>query len=86
MSPSPTPDALGQAVRELRELRGLTQTQLADGMQSGRTYVSAIENGLRNPTLTVIARLAEVLGVKTSELIADAESPRSRTAGRRRTR
>ena len=39
-----------------------------------RTYVSAIERGERNPSLTNILELADALGVRVSELAARAEA------------
>lgn len=35
-----------------------------------RTYVSGIERGKRNPTVTVLERLARPLGVQAGELLA----------------
>ena len=55
---------LGQAIRARRLALGLSQEQLA--MQCGfdRTYISMLERGIRNPSLTNLLRLAE--GLKTS--------------------
>ena len=65
--------ALGRAIREHREVRGLSQEEL--GYRSGlhRTYVGGIERGERNPSFTNILRVAEALGVSASELLAVAE-------------
>ena len=61
--------AFGQALREIRKEKGISQEAL--GLESGfdRTYVSLIERGLRSPTVRVVVRLAEVLGVKASEIV-----------------
>lgn len=75
--------ALGRAIREQREVRGISQEEL--GFRSGlhRTYVGGIERGERNPSFTNILRVAEALGVSASELLAAAESrPPIRRAGR----
>lgn len=66
-------DALGVAVKTLREERGLSQEGLADRCHLHRNYVGGIERGERNPTLEVIGRLAEGLGLKPSELLRAAE-------------
>jgi transcriptional regulator with XRE-family HTH domain len=65
--------ALGRAIREHREVRGLSQEEL--GFRSGlhRTYVGGIERGERNPSFTNILRVADALGVSASELLARAE-------------
>ena len=65
--------AFGDAIRELRRRRGISQEQL--GYDSGlhRTYVGGIERGERNPSLQNILRIAEALEVSPAELMATAE-------------
>lgn len=62
---------LGINVRNLREARGLSQERF--GFESGldRTYVSAIERGVRNPTVVVVERIAVALGVSASALLEE---------------
>src|SRR5436305_5854922 len=55
--------AFGLRVRQLRERRGLTQEKLADLSGLHRTYIWGIEQGRRNPSLTIVVRIAEALGV-----------------------
>jgi len=62
------PEQLGQRVRELRLLRGWSQEELGAQCGIDRTYVSGVERGVRNPTLTVIASLAAGLKVHISDL------------------
>jgi len=59
----------GQILRSLRQKRGLSQERL--GFESGyhRTYISLLERGLKNPSLTTIFRLASALGVSPSEMV-----------------
>jgi transcriptional regulator with XRE-family HTH domain len=64
--------AFGRVLRELRHARGLSQEQLASLGDFDRTYPSLLERGLRTPTLTVIFRLADVLGITASALVAKA--------------
>lgn len=59
----------GGAVRKLREAQGWSQENLAEAANLHRTYISGIESGARNPTLTVIVRLAAALGVTPAELL-----------------
>lgn len=70
---SPAHAAYGLALRELRAERGLSQEGLADAADLDRTYISGIERGQRNPSLTNLLKLADALGVKVSELAARAE-------------
>jgi len=65
--------ALGQAIRELRAERGISQEGLADLAGLHRTYVGGIERGERNPSYRNILKLARALGVRPSELLARAE-------------
>lgn len=41
--------ALGQNVRQTREIKQLTQEKLAEFASLDPTYISGIERGLRNP-------------------------------------
>lgn len=58
-------------MRELRLLRGWSQEDLGVQCNLDRTYVSGIERGVRNPTLTVISALAAGLRVSVAELFLD---------------
>ncbi len=61
--------ALGNAVYRQRMKLGISQEDFADQVGLDRTYVSGIERGIRNPTLLVLLRLAQVLGVPVAELL-----------------
>jgi len=54
---------VGENVRRLRKKRGLTQEQLAMETGIDLTYVGGIERGRRNPSVDVLGRLANALGV-----------------------
>jgi len=57
-------------LRKLRTAKGLSQEAFADLAGIHRTYVSDLERGARNPTITVVEKLAQGLGVTASELLA----------------
>jgi transcriptional regulator with XRE-family HTH domain len=59
----------GENVRCLRAARRVTQTQVAEQCGIFRTYLSRIESGEANPSLTVIVALAEALEVLPHELL-----------------
>ena len=60
---------LGSNVRRLREAKGWSQEDYADRAGIHRTYVSDIERGRRNPTVTVVEKLAKPLGVEPGRLM-----------------
>jgi transcriptional regulator with XRE-family HTH domain len=60
---------LGANVKRLREQLGLSQEQLAFDADMHRTYISGIERGVRNPTVTVLERLAKALQTKSADLL-----------------
>ena len=57
-------------LRRLREQKGWRQERVAFEADIHRTYVSDIERCARNPTITVVEKLALPLGVTVSELLA----------------
>ena len=82
MQPDPGPErAFGDALREIRKEKGISQEQLALDSGLDRTYVSLIERGVQSPALRTVAKVAGVLGVKSSELVIRMESliPAART-------
>ena len=62
---------LGRQVRKLRAEAGFSQEALATQCNIFRTYLSRIENGSANPTITVVAALAVALRVDIRELFGD---------------
>jgi transcriptional regulator with XRE-family HTH domain len=64
--------AMGEAVASRRTALGLTQSAVARECEFHRSYVSTIEQGLRNPTLVTLACLASALDCRLSDLLRDA--------------
>jgi transcriptional regulator with XRE-family HTH domain len=60
-------EKFGKRVKEIRQLRGITQEELAFRSQLHRTYISSIELGKRNISLLNIERLALALDCKISD-------------------
>ena len=63
----------GAALRRVRLKAGLSQERL--GLEAGvqRNFISLIETGQNQPTISTIAKLARALGMKASQLVAEAE-------------
>lgn len=66
---SPIAIAFGKAVKQVRLEKGMTQLDLAVGCQLSRSYVARIEQGSKNPTLSVIWDIAVQLNTSLLELI-----------------
>ena len=58
-----TLENIGQRVRQLRELRGMTQTHLQKCSRVSRSYLSRIESGQKTPGLGILEKISEALGV-----------------------
>lgn len=64
-------ERIGQRVKEIRKKRKLTQNQLAEMSGIKRPNISRLEAGTHVPGILLIECLAESLGVRISDLIAD---------------
>jgi transcriptional regulator with XRE-family HTH domain len=62
---------LAKNVRKYRQQRKLTQEQLAFEAEIDLTYMGGIERGKRNPSLLVMARIADALGIQLPKLFSD---------------
>jgi transcriptional regulator with XRE-family HTH domain len=66
---------VGMNLRRYRNLAQISQEDLADLAGIDRTYVSGVERGIRNPTVTVLQSLAEALKIDTAALLEKPEIP-----------
>ena len=66
----------GRVLRAEREAAGISQEDLAHEAGIHRTYVSMLERGLANPSLTVLASIAEALGTTLSAMFQSVERKR----------
>lgn len=60
---------VGANLRQAREALGVSQEELADRAGIHRTYISGVERGVRNPTVTVLEKIAKAVKVKASVLL-----------------
>lgn len=65
---SPFHSRLGEAVKAIREEQGMTQAQTAELMGVPASFLSDIERGVRNVSLSTLLSLSAALKVKLSEL------------------
>ncbi len=67
-------DAFGQLLKATREEKGFSQEKLAELSGLDRTFVSMLERGLRQPSLTTLFLLCRSLSLKPSELVSRIEA------------
>lgn len=73
-------EVFARNLRRYRQERGLSQEALAHEADVDRTYISALERGLYSATITMVDKLATVLGVEAAALLQrPSKSSRSKT-------
>jgi transcriptional regulator with XRE-family HTH domain len=65
--------AFGEALREVRSEKGLTQEAAAEACELDRAYYGALERAVKSPTLKTIWKIADALEVPPSALLIRAE-------------
>ena len=60
---------LGKNLKRIRTEKGITQGDIVRTLSVSRSFVSNIENGKTNPTLSTISKIAKALGVSSDELL-----------------
>lgn len=79
--PSDSPDAavrrVGKRIAEVRREKGMTQDQMAEGLQCATKNYQRIEYG-QNITIKMLARIANLLGVTVTDLVPPPPTTRRR--------
>ncbi len=60
---------VGINVQKIRRDKGWSQEELAFECGLHRTYISGVERGIRNPTVTALAKIATALKVEAHALL-----------------
>lgn len=66
-------EAFGKVLEELRLERNLSQAELAELGDFNRTYISDLERGLKQASLSTIIRLAKAFEMQPSDLLIELE-------------
>jgi transcriptional regulator with XRE-family HTH domain len=66
---------VGENVRRIRLERGISQEALAYDADIDRSYLGSLERGEKNPTVRLLARIAEVLGCGVPDLVTSSDQP-----------
>ena len=62
-------EIVGMVIQRHREKKGLSQEVLSSFADIGRTHLSAIERGIRKPTLETFFKISEALGMNARDLM-----------------
>lgn len=65
--------AFGRLIKQRRIKLGISQEELGFRANLDRTYISGLERGVRNPSLTALVSLAGGMGISVSELLEHLE-------------
>jgi transcriptional regulator with XRE-family HTH domain len=76
---SPEHAALGDAIRQLREEKGLTIEALAEEIGSDLTQLGGVERGTRNATYEYLLRVARSLDTSVGEMTTLADQLAAKT-------
>jgi XRE family transcriptional regulator, regulator of sulfur utilization len=68
--------ALGRRIQASRRDRSLTLQQLAEAADVSVSMLSSVERGQKAPTIVVLARIADGLGVPLTDLVAQPDDDR----------
>jgi transcriptional regulator with XRE-family HTH domain len=60
---------MGARIRRFRKAKGMSQAALARGARLTRVYVTRLEAGRQDPSLSTINALAKALGVPVTALL-----------------
>lgn len=60
---------LAKNMRKIRTRKKMSQGDICRALGVDRAYISNIESGKQNPTLSTIEKIAKALGVKIDELL-----------------
>lgn len=60
-----------EKIRELLKMKSIEQKMLAEEVGISEAMMSYIVNGLKEPSLTILGRIAKALGVPAAELIVE---------------
>ena len=67
------PYIVGEAIMEIRRRKGISQEEISQAADIGRSHVSAIERGKRRPTMETFYKIACAMGVSMSDIMQEIE-------------
>jgi ribosome-binding protein aMBF1 (putative translation factor) len=68
-TPMTTLNIIGQRIAQKRKEKGLSQEDLVGLCEIDRSYLSEIENGHKNFSVTVLMKITKALGIRSGDLV-----------------
>ncbi len=62
-------EKMGKNLKRIRTAKGISQGEISRKLEVDKSFVSNIENGKTNPTLSTIVKIAKAIGVSVGELM-----------------
>lgn len=68
-------DLIGEKIKQLREGKKMSISELADRAKVAKSYLSSIERNIQsNPSIQFMEKISNVLGISVNELIREDKS------------
>ena len=62
---------IGKRIQKMREQAEFTQESLAEEVDISASYISAIERGVKTPTLDTFVRILNAIGAEPNDVLAE---------------
>lgn len=62
---------LGDNISKIRKVKKMSQTEFAELVCVNRSYLSGLEKGMKNPSITMLFRIAGKLQISVKQLLTD---------------
>jgi len=63
------PKGVGRKIQKLRQEKDMSQVEMAERIGITPVYLGFIEQGVRNPSISTLDKIARILKVKMSDLL-----------------
>lgn len=63
--------SVGTNIKRLREMKGMTQEELAQAVNVSRSMIAQIERGSRDPVMMLGVEIAKALGCEIADLMVE---------------
>lgn len=67
-------EAIAETLIELRRQHHVSQEKLADAIDSHQVYISEIEKGKKQPSISILYNISKFYGMSLTDLVSKIES------------